>query len=573
MKATIRQALSGCMEMMTGKGLVFAVSAVLGFALSAGAAGPDGVSRRKFVMFGWEFGNATPSNILEVVDSLDGTPVDGIGLYPRIVDRNGRRLRSKMMDQPALEWADLEPWVPVLRELSSHRSMRESMMKTICAPTNRIDWTDDAAWRRISETMRQLTRFSREGGLKGVWVDDEDYHKQRQYYWRPGDPAYGRLCEIVRQRGREVFSAMFSEYPDMTVLFFRLFTRNHRYRSCSDMASAQRSGGDLWPSFLNGMLDVLPPAVKIVDGYEYGYRFAKNEGYFEGCAYQKTRFVDLVDPVNRAKYFMQVSSAAAMYMDMYTNKDATRRWYAPPLNGSRAERLVANVALASQAVDEYIWFWGERNCWAKWKNGVPRRKNVSTETWEEKLPGISEQLKLIKCPEDFAKERLALLKRTGKYRQLNPNMECRKPGKVGDNGLAVPYSGWIDPKGGVRGHFGFDTAFGEDDSSSVFAEGVPRGCITVNSRPLKPGRIYIVGFSAKGDIVGGTVYWQRDTGWDFSIPGRSVSLSAPDEKGWRHGLTAVRVPDGAEMFGLQLSVGLAPGERCWYDNVFYCEAE
>lgn len=278
---------------MIGKGLVFAASAVLGFSLSAGAAAPDGVSRRKFVMFGWEFGNATPSNILEVVDSLDGTPVDGIGLYPRIVDRKGRRLRDKMMDQPALEWADLEPWVPVLRELSAHRSMRESMMKTICAPTNRIDWTDDAAWRRISETMRQLTRFSREGGLKG----------------------------------------------------------------------------------------------------------------------------------------------------------------------------------------------------------------------------------------------------------------------------------------GVRGHFGFDTAFGENDSSSVFAEGVTRGCITVNSGPLKPGRIYIVGFSAKGDIVGGTVYWQRGTGWDFSIPGRSVHLSEPDEKGWRHGLTAVRVPDGVSTFGLQLSVGLAPGERCWYDNVFYCEAE
>ena len=102
---------------------VFAVlpALVLAYAVHGGVPSP-----KKYVAFAWEFEDATPSNILKVVDSLDRTPIDGIGLSMRIYARDGRRIKAKLMDQPALEWADLEPWVPVMRELTTHKSMRES---------------------------------------------------------------------------------------------------------------------------------------------------------------------------------------------------------------------------------------------------------------------------------------------------------------------------------------------------------------------------------------------------------------------------------------------------------------
>jgi len=527
---------------------------------------------RKYVAFGWEFENATPSNILQVVDSLDSTPLDGIGLYPRLRDRQGRMMSSKLMDVPVPDWADLEPWVPVLRELTSHRSMRESFMKSICAPTNRLAWTDDAVWRRVSLTMRRLARLAREGGLKGLWVDDEEYHRQSQYYWRPGDPPYESLCEIARGRGREVFSAIFSEYPGATIFFFRFFTRVHAYFNCDDIASARRARGDVWPSFLNGLLDVLPPTARLVDGCEYAYRFdsQKNE-YYIGYALQKSRFANLADAANRAKYLAQVSSAPAMYMDKYVNPE-TSRWYAPPLNGSRANRFAADISQAVHAADEYVWLWGERHCWADWRGKMPQRKSISLETWEEKLPGIMETMSFCKSPHNFAAERLALLRQSGRFAPLNANPRCRSDPQNGDD-LAKPYSSWTDPSGGIAGRFAFDATVGEHDSSSLVAEGVPSGCFVMTSGAVVPGKIYIVGFSAKGDVVGGSVEWQRNGKWDFSIPGISIPLSAPSAKGWRHGLMAIRIPENANGFGLQLHVRQSPGERSWFDNVFYCDAE
>ena len=554
---------------MSGCGGIAVLSA---FALTCAVQAGE-TSSKKYVAFAWEFEDATPSNMLAVVDSLDRTPIDGVGLSMRIYARDGKRIRAKLMDQPALEWADLEPWVPVMRELTSHRSMRESMMKSICAPTNRLDWTDDGSWRRVSATMRNIARFAKEGGLKGCWVDDEEYHGQSQYYWCPGDPPYERLCEIVRGRGREVFSAMFSEYPDMTMLFFRFFTRVYQYNNCEDWESARRARGDLWPAFLNGLLDVLPPTAKIVDGFEYGYRFnAESNTYYWGHSMQKGRFVNHVSPENRTKYFGQVSSAAAVYMDMYVNPEG-KRWYAPPLNGSRSERFIANVAQATHAVDEYVWFWGEKQCWADWKGKMRQRKSVSTVTWEESLPGISTAMEYFKSPSVFAANRLGNLRKSGKFKPVNLNSKCVKPDKVDSDGLAKPYSCWSDTRYGSAGKYGFDSTFGEDDSSSLFAEGVAHGCFVMSSGKVEPGKIYLVGFSAKGDVVGGNIEWKCGAQWRFSIPGISIPVSEPDANGWRHGLTAIRIPEGADGFGFQLSVRQSAGERSWFDNVFYCPAE
>ena len=309
--------------------------------------------------------------------------------------------------------------------------------------------------------------------------------------------------------------------------------------------------------------DVLPPKAKIVDGYEYGYRFdSQKREYYFGYALQKSRYSGHAEASNRAKYVAQVSSASAIYLDRYVNPE-TSRWYAAPLNGSRTARFAADVAQATHVSDDYVWFWGERHGWTGGKR----------KTWEEVLPGMSDAMRLARDSRGFAAERLALLKRTGRYAPLNANVECRQAAGSADGCLSKPYSGWSDTAVGDAGRFGFDSAVGENDGSSLVAEGVAGGCLVMTSKPVVPGKAYIVGFSAKGDLVGGSVEWQRDGKWDFSIPGLSVPLSAPDANGWRHGITAIRIPENANGFGLQLQVRQAPGERSWFDNVFYCDAE
>ena len=87
---------------ISGCGRIAVLSA---FALTCAVQAGETLSK-KYVAFAWEFEDATPSNMLAVVDSLDRTPIDGVGLSMRIYARDGKRIRAKLMDQPALEWAD-----------------------------------------------------------------------------------------------------------------------------------------------------------------------------------------------------------------------------------------------------------------------------------------------------------------------------------------------------------------------------------------------------------------------------------------------------------------------------------
>ena len=75
---------------MSGCGGIAVLSA---FALTCAVQAGE-TSSKKYVAFAWEFEDATPSNMLAVVDSLDRTPIDGVGLSMRIYARDGKRIRA-----------------------------------------------------------------------------------------------------------------------------------------------------------------------------------------------------------------------------------------------------------------------------------------------------------------------------------------------------------------------------------------------------------------------------------------------------------------------------------------------
>ena len=69
-----------------------------------------------------------------------------------------------------------------------------------------------------------------------------------------------------------------------------------------------RDDGLLWPAFLNGILDVLPPTAMLVDGEEDAYKFEASRHDFLG-SYTRIMNWDLplVEKENRTKYLSQVS--------------------------------------------------------------------------------------------------------------------------------------------------------------------------------------------------------------------------------------------------------------------------
>ena len=89
---------------------------------------------KKFVGFAWEFSRMSVTNLVDYVDELDKTPLDGIGVYLNECSADGKRTSTHNIMHEAWRRDALEPLVPVAQELTRHKSMRESFIGTFRAP-------------------------------------------------------------------------------------------------------------------------------------------------------------------------------------------------------------------------------------------------------------------------------------------------------------------------------------------------------------------------------------------------------------------------------------------------------
>ncbi len=250
-------------------------------------------------------------------------------------------------------------------------------------------------------------------------------------------------------------------------------------------------------------------------------------------------------------------------LDMYVN--ATNSiWYRGPVEGSRLRHLELNLDAALNAAGEYVWLWGQAHTWMPyWERGIRLRGHIAKSTWEECLPGLNETMRALRDPEGWGAARLTALKSAG-AKPLNPNPECKD---LKHSAVPPPYSVWQDTyKRRTNGVFRLDTAFGEGDSSSLCAVGVPFGSFVFPVRGLRPGDWIAVEASAKGDNVAAGVGWQLKGRWCRRIPGVVIPFEG-DSGDWRHGRAFLRVPEGADGFGMTLGVRQREDEKSWFDNI------
>ncbi len=367
----------------------------------------------EYIAFGWEFAGVTPEMLLAQADELDKTPIDGIGVTLSAWTKDRRKVttRNIMSDPP---WPDdvFDRQIPTFRKATEHRSLRACFAKSFCSPRKRIAWDDDATWAAIAHNMGIVARVARASGFRGVSMDPEDYHKVKQFTRRAGELPYHELCGLVRRRGRDIFSRVFAEFPDAVVYGYWLFSTMPHYarHTGADVEGLVRDAEDLWPAFLNGILDVLPPAARMVDGDENSYRYCADTGGYRAAAFFNTRRVlPLVAPENLGKFRTQVSVGFAMYLDMFIS-DEKAKWYKGPEDGSRLERFRRDFAQADETSGGYVWFWGEKRVWTAWKDRKFGDSRMKNEPWSECIPGLDVAIRAVKDPAaafDHFKEALA----------------------------------------------------------------------------------------------------------------------------------------------------------------------
>ena len=130
-----------------------------------------------------------------------------------------------------------------------------------------------------------------------------------------------------------------------------------------------------------------------------------------------------------------------------------------------------------------------------------------------------------------------------------------------------PFGSWQPgKKENHRGSFGCDTTFGEGDSTSLCAEGVPSGCFVYRQKGVKPGELYLLKCSASGGSTSAAVAWKNAEGHYLKM-GSLYMPFGKEEGRWRHGELVVRVPTDAVELQFAFGVGLAPGEKAWFDSI------
>ena len=503
-------------------------------ALASAASSP-----RKVVALGWQFHGVDPKELLANADAFEETGLDGveISLNGRMPDGkefststvqiNGRwRKKTHDYEPFVFDRSMFEHHIPVLRELVKRPCFRHSFLVAVYRSPRRygrLDWRDDAAWARVATNSSVLASIARDGGVKGLVMDCEDYFQQSQYRVKPGDPPFDEASRLARQRGSEVFGAVFRAHPEATVLSFWLLSWNWGYFTSEDPLGDMRESGDLWPSFVNGVIDAMPPTATLVDGDEKGYGYDFRHGDFAASAYfQGVKALELVAPENREKYRRQVRIGFGLYLDRYV-RPSKIGWFGK-IDGTPGGHFRRNFSDACRFAQEYVWLWGEKRSWVKWNlwTGKAAKKKNYERTWEDDMPGMCEAVRFLKSGESGVERKFEEMRSAGALTNLVA-AECMRP----DGGVE-----WV----------------GDPPEFSIV--GVRSGKLEASVKGVKPGDWYAVEATMRGVAASGHVRFRAADGTWCAPPGgrKGLRVAPSDESGevWRRGRAFVCVPPGSD---------------------------
>lgn len=525
-------------------------AAAVGVAASLGAA-------VKFVGYGWDTAQYAPKDFVMMADEFGRTGLDGVIVgVPEMSN-------ASAMSPMTLTHELVEKYVDDLRQFRERPGLSESFVLAAWSPipktAPRLDWRDDAAWEHFAANMRTYAWLAKAAGMKGLFIDNEDYLQKRQFWRAEGEPPYAQLRLLARQRGAQVGRAMFGEYPEIVCIVYWLLTIDPGYMTALDPVAYRDTKEDLWPSFIDGLLDVLPKTATLIDGDEHGYVYvAEKRDFAEAIVARTRRLVRLLAPENQAKYRGRVKMSFGQYMDMYTNPpDAL--YYQLPKDGSRLARFRDNLSGAVAAADDYVWFYGEKQKWVHWPNFKPRAAwmKIGQETWEEKLPGFARMLQ-------EAKEPLAALR--------NELDEQRAHGATNllACALANPKSYWKGDDSKIG--FDFQTGGSRRGGVRISTTGHGNGCVLLSAGRVVRGEEYVGEIHVHGRCSRICLCWQKDGAWRWSVPAAEAVVGEPDADGWRRAIMRTVVPDGVDGMVLKTDVGPKDGEKVEFDDAFVCRA-
>jgi len=540
------------------------------------------VIQKKFIEAGWD--KPDTARLRANLSQMEKTPFDGVIIGVTGKDDAGKTVqaRSAFSDVPWKK-AWFQSSIDDLNAIHS-KKLTDNLIQVGANPGN-VDWFDDAGWKQIVNHFRIVAEIAKEGHLKGILFDPEAYTKPyRQFDYstqaQHDKHTFEQYQAKARQRGKEVIAAVAS--VDRNLLFYTFFMNSVNataIKTPDPQMALQTYSYNLYPAFINGWLDAAPPSMIFVDGCEgQGYHGNSQLDFLQTANLIRNTALDLVAPENRQKYLAQVQVSFGLYLDAYVNPP-TSPWYIDPKGVSPTQRLQINAGFATESANEYVWVYGEKYRWWPTPNG-----SVNPESWEDKLPGITNALLAVSHPDIMAEQIISSLEKKGKLENLmlNGDFVSGKTNATAANntpadwktvGAPANWSTWQIQES--HGTFSQDNSVSHsnDKSGAARLAGVENGCI-IQSIAVKPGESYVV--QAWNRQLGQGNCWMRvrwqtaDNKWtDEASDVLLFARKNADQQEWQRIQGVATVPADAGKMVILLSAANQPTAQdvAWYDDV------
>lgn len=291
---------------------------------------------------------ATPAYVKENLAFLESQPFDGLALYLRTPDLSLNVTTSVMSREPVPYEKIAEVLQPVARLKSRTLVHNFAAVLTLKTP----DLFDD--WSIIVRNFGALSRAAREAGLKGIYLDNENYEARWADY--PGGVAHprktlGEYQAQARLRGKQVMQAMTAVFPEITVLMLH-----------GPYISEPKAPAPLFPQwalanrllgpFFAGFVEGAGPRARCVDGGEL-YHLRSAEEFRGSYEWRKT-----VLPSDRIDCAYLSAAVRAAWADRV---DVAFGLYDRPFGGRDMTPAVLEASLthALRQADRYVWLYVE----------------------------------------------------------------------------------------------------------------------------------------------------------------------------------------------------------------------
>lgn len=326
--------------------------------LSPGIARGQNTSQKKLIEMGWNMPKT--STLPRDLAKLEASPFDGV-----ILSAIGWEGKDRL-DLYKLFWGVKEMTKPQFQsavdnlKATPFKRLTDNFLRLNVGGGN-VDWFDDAGWRVIISNAELAAWICKEGNLKGILFDTEQYqNKVFSYRDRPQNKTRGfeEYSDQAQRRGRELSRAITAIKPD-AVLFFTYATSLLPVKKVKDPTGLTGAPYGLLPAFIDGMLEGADPRATFCDGMESSYTF-RDQSEFSGLkttareARILSRSKSLYDSRMTYGYGLWLDSGGAQYK--WDPDKPDQNFFTPAAFQCSLER-------ALQATDKYVWIYSQKVNW------------------------------------------------------------------------------------------------------------------------------------------------------------------------------------------------------------------